>query len=53
MGKTTDIEWARSIKSQCDALQIPFFMKQIGGHPNKRDKIEGFPSDLQVREFPA
>ncbi len=48
-----DIEWARSIKSQCDALQIPFFMKQIGGHPNKRDKIEGFPSDLQVREFPA
>lgn len=48
-----EIEWARDMKSQCEKLEIPFFMKQIGGHPNKRDKMEDLPEDLRIREFPG
>jgi protein gp37 len=40
-----DIEWARSMKSQCDALDIPYFFKQI-------DKIQEIPEDLMIRQFP-
>lgn len=45
-------DWARSALEQCRAYGIPFFMKQGGGHPYKRDKLEDFPEDLRVREFP-
>lgn len=44
--------WARDILKQCRGEGIPFFMKQMGGYPNKRDKMSNFPDDLQVREFP-
>jgi hypothetical protein len=27
-------------------------MKQIGGHPNKRHRLEDLPEDLRIREFP-
>lgn len=26
-----DLDWARSLKAQCEALHIPFFFKQVGG----------------------
>lgn len=45
--------WGRILLRQCQALGIPFFMKQLGGYPDKRDKIDGFPEDLRVRQFPA
>lgn len=48
-----DVEWARSLREQCGAAGIPFFMKQLGGHPYKRDNLLDFPEDLRVREFPA
>lgn len=48
-----NVEWARNLMSQCAEMDIPFFMKQLGGHPNKRDDITHFPMDLQVREFPS
>lgn len=48
------IEWAEEIKQQCDESGSPaFFMKQLGGTPDKRDRIEEFPDHLQVREFPT
>lgn len=47
-----DIKWARSIKDQCQAAGVPFFMKQLGGCPNKRDKMSDFPEDLKIREYP-
>jgi protein gp37 len=28
-----NIEWARSIKEQCQILDVPFFMKQLGSNP--------------------
>ena len=46
------IEWARDIRLQCKITGVPFFMKQLGGHPDKRERIEEWPKDLQIREFP-
>jgi hypothetical protein len=28
-------------------------MKQLGGHPNKRENMESFPLELRIREFPT
>lgn len=44
-----DLNWARSLRDQCDAASIPFFFKQID---KVRDKSEGIPEDLQIRQFP-
>jgi protein gp37 len=43
--------WARNIRDQCVNAGIPFFMKQMGGHPNKRAKLEDIPEDLRIREL--
>jgi protein gp37 len=37
-------DWARSLRDQCKATGVPFFMKQM-------DKIQPIPEDLQIREF--
>ena len=42
-------EWARSIKDQCKASGVAFFMKQMGG---ARKPHRPIPDDLMVREFP-
>lgn len=41
-----NLDWAYSMKQDCNDLHIPFFFKQI-------DKIKEIPADLQVRMFPA
>jgi protein gp37 len=38
-------DWARSLRDQCAAAGVPFFMKQI-------DKKQPIPADLMVREWP-
>jgi protein gp37 len=48
-----ETHWSRYL---CDASRmagIRFFMKQLGGHPDKRDRLEDFPEDLRIREFPT
>lgn len=30
-------DWARGLRDQCAAAGVPYFLKQLGGHPNKRD----------------
>jgi protein gp37 len=40
-----DLSWARSIRDQCDAAGVSFFMKQI-------DKKQPIPADLAVRQWP-
>ena len=61
-----NVEWIRSIVRQCQAAQVPIFVKQLGSlpyvdvevgtaklkHPKGGD-IEEFPEDLRVREFPS
>ena len=44
-----NLDWARSLKRQCNDAGIPFFFKQID---KVRDKVEGIPEDLQIRQFP-
>lgn len=41
-----DLAWARSVRDQCKAADVPFFMKQI-------DKVQPIPDDLMIRQFPA
>ena len=47
-----DIQWARSLRDECAESGTDFFMKQLGGHPKKRDALEDLPEDLRVREIP-
>lgn len=47
-----DPDWARSILTQCRTYDVSFFMKQLGGFPDKRHDILTFPEDLQIREIP-
>ena len=38
-------DWARSIRDQCQAAGVPFFMKQMSGR-------QPIPADLLIREWP-
>lgn len=29
-------DWARALRDECAAADVPFFLKQLGGHPNAR-----------------
>lgn len=40
-----DINWAYSLRNQCESLGISYFFKQI-------DKIQPIPDDLKDRQFP-
>jgi protein gp37 len=45
-------DWARSLRDQCKAAGVAFFMKQMGGVRDKRGNLEEIPEDLRVRQFP-
>lgn len=47
-----DVEWARALREQAHRAGVWFFMKQLGGKRDKRDRLDDFPEDLRVREFP-
>lgn len=54
-----DLEWARTIKTQCEEAGINFFMKQLGANPlgienmsKKGNLLEEMPADLRVRQLP-
>lgn len=47
-----DPDWARSIRDQCKAAGVPFFMKQMGGVRNKRGALALLPEDLRIRQLP-
>lgn len=62
------LDWARSIKAQCEAVGTAFFMKQLGSEPvdrspralysepyratGKGDDPSEWPEDLRVRQLP-
>lgn len=46
-------DWCRDLRDECARQGVAFFMKQFGGHPNKRGDISTFPPALRVREMPA
>jgi len=45
-------DWFRSLAEQCRAAGVAFFMKQMGGHPDKRADMAQFPPELRVQELP-
>jgi protein gp37 len=44
--------WALDLVEQCKAAGVSVFVKQLGGYPDKRDRMEEWPDYLQVQEFP-
>lgn len=40
--RSFDIAWARSLRDQCKAVGVPFFLKQLGRYPFS-DRDEGYP----------
>jgi protein gp37 len=54
------LEWIERIVSDCQSLNIPVFVKQLGTHLAKKMKLKDrhagdfteFPQNLQIREFP-
>ena len=54
------IEWVRDLVGQCQAASVPVFVKQLQMVRArndkityyKTDKIEDFPADLRIREYP-
>ena len=58
-----DLAWARSLRDQCRAAGVPFFLKQLGTHPYEQMALlklrhshggdpEEWPEDLRIREWP-
>lgn len=45
-------DWARDLRDQCKNAGVAFWMKQGGGFPGKREKLEDIPEDLRIRELP-
>lgn len=45
-------EWAISIKKQCDAAYVPFFMKQLSQTVDGFRDFDRFTPELRVRQFP-
>jgi len=47
-----DLAWLRSLKDEAVAGGVRLFMKQVGGHPDKRDDLYDLPEDLRIRQWP-
>ena len=43
-------DWARSLRDQCQAAGVAFFMKQMSGV--RKATMPAIPDDLMIREFP-
>jgi protein gp37 len=46
------VDWLGALKDEAVAGAVPLFMKQLGGHPDKRELLEDFPEDLRIRQWP-
>ncbi len=47
------LEWARSVVLHAQRAGTPVFVKQLGGHPDKRAHPEVWPAELQIQQFPV
>ena len=48
-----DVAWLRSLKEEAIAGAVPLFVKQLGGFPDKRERLEDLPPDLRIRQWPT
>ena len=51
--RETNLEWVRSIRDQCKAAGVPFFVKQLEIDGKVSTDVTTFPEDLQIQEFPC
>lgn len=47
-----ETDWLRSLRDQCQAAGVPFFLKQLGGHPDKRGHEKAVLDGRLWREMP-
>jgi protein gp37 len=47
-----DIQWLRNLRDQCVSQGVPYFLKQLGGHPNKRGGDEAVLDGRRWTETP-
>lgn len=47
-----DLNWVLEVRDQCLAQKVPFFLKQLGGHPKKRGGAEAVLDGKLWREMP-
>lgn len=45
-------DWARSVRDQCVAAGVPYFMKQMHIDGKLVKEIDQFPADLRLRQYP-
>jgi protein gp37 len=46
------LEWARTIRDQCEQASVPFFLKQLGGTRDKRGGEKAVLDGRRWRELP-
>jgi protein gp37 len=48
-----NVDWVRSLKNQCETVNVPFFFKQ-GSQNNWANykNFDSFPEDLKIRQMP-
>jgi protein gp37 len=47
-----NLEWVRQLRNTCKEKDIPFFLKQLGGYPDRRCDISKWDVDLRVQQLP-
>ncbi|MGK7871555.1 DUF5131 family protein [Falsiroseomonas sp. E2-1-a20] len=47
------LDWAREIRDQCAAAEVPFFFKQHGGFPDKRGHAKAVLDGREWKQFPV
>lgn len=48
-----DLDWARKLRDECQRTGTAYFLKQLGGHPNKRGEEEAILDGRRWTEMPA
>jgi protein gp37 len=51
--RPTRLEWFRELRDACLAAGIPFFLKQLGGHPRKRGGDDAVLDGRRWTELPV
>jgi len=51
-GRPMSLDWARSLRDQCKAAGVAYYVKQLEVDGKVTDHMPDFPADLRIREFP-
>jgi protein gp37 len=48
-----NLDWMCHLRDECLRANIALFVKQMGGYPDKRAKMEDLPSGLRIHQWPV